>query len=843
MDTNSSKRRKLHQSTLSAFLPVQVSKGEGEEVQTMARQSGWVSNKIPVEIFNLIIINLPRSTIQNMRLVNREFEAKVSEYLFKYVVVPFRPEIYGINSEPSNPQSSVMLQDKGMRIFQGFGRHIKHFAMSFEVDIAKLANPPVKHDHDTITTFWGSYKWPFQKYNRYAQLEGLEQKADETRTMTKAFQFIVAAEELGLSIDGGLGWLAGPDINQKVVQRGEKAVVFGSSRFESEPKEKSSVQLAQQYQSCRTELPTETRSIIQRMLREVGYRTDPSDQSPDSVQSDQGQADAGAQERRGRFAPPIPYNEFEANIARMLGNHFRNGIAATENDDEDDERLNDGDEISSEVAEDGSQGENVRLTLPNINDEIVTTVYNDVREDNGDTSDSTREIRQKPNPNPLKPNELTSAQKEMLLELEWAQRAFMQTFTIAVIDSPITFVGVKKLTIARLPNTHLPNLVRDDFWNSLPNLNVLSLGIIPDWRELIKLPTSWVQDNRLPPSRAVTGVFQLLFKQISHRQNIESLHFEWICGGEYAPGLFCRNQHVLAAPVVESINMVSRVEEKEVLSLPFIKYLSLKNCWFSPHIFTRFIRELKQCNLQSLTLDSVSLTAFIRPGLHPMPHANNAMHQQNALAQAMAANMGIHNHLIAPPAWAQPPALGLAGPPALPMPVVITSPNAQPAWLNQPRNGSWAHVIDILTPGETLADLRYARGFSEQPEPKTQSGLKELIFKSCGYVRLPLDFNQSVFNDGLNPRGSTPTGITKRINDYESMMMKSGDSLLGSIANTMSDLEVKTLKYAWDMTLGWDAFNPQQLVEAKHDGITRAGFGRFNGTIQAAPPEIAMTDL
>ncbi|KAJ8065724.1 hypothetical protein OCU04_006394 [Sclerotinia nivalis] len=844
MDTNSSKRRKLYQSTLSYFPQVQISKGKGKEVQTMARQSVWVSNKIPVEIFNLIIINLPRSTIQNMRLVNREFEAKVSEYLFKYVVVPFRPEIYGINSEPSNPQSSIMLQDKGMRIFQGFGRHIKHFAMSFEVDIAKLTNPPVKHDHDTITTFWGSYKWPFQKYNRYAQLEGLEQKADETRTMTKAFQFIVAAEELGLSIDGGLGWLAGSDINQKVVQRGDKAVVFGSSRFEPEPKQKRSARPARNYQLFRTELPTGTRSIIQRMLQEVGYRTDQLDQSLDDAQSDQGQADAGAQERRGRFAPTIPYNDFEEGIARMLGNHFRNGIAATEDDNEDDERFNDEDEISSEAEEGGGQGENVRFTLPNINDEILTTVYNDVGENIGDTGDSTREIRQKPNPNPLKPNELTGAQKEMLLELEWAQRAFMQTFTIAVIDSPITFADVKKLTIARLPNTHLPNLVRDDFWNSLPNLDLLSLGIIPDWRELIKLPTSWVQDNRLPPSKAVTGVFQLLFKQISQRQNIQCLHFEWICGGEYAPGLFCRNQHVLAAPVVsESIDMVSRVEEKEVLSLPFIKNLSLKNCWFSPHIFTRFIEELKQCNLQRLTLDSVSLTAFIRPGLHPTPHANNAMHQQNALAQAMAANMGIHNHLVAPPAWAQPPALGLAGPPALPMPVVITNPNAQPVWLNQPRNGSWAHVIDILTPGERLADLRYAREFSEEPGPKTQSGLKELVFKSCGYVRLPLDFNQSAFNDGLNPRGSTPTGITKRINNYESMMMKSGDSLLGSITNTMSDLEVNTLENAWNMTLGWDAVNPQQLVEAKHDGITRAGFGRFNGTIQAAAPEIVMTDL
>jgi len=41
--------------------------------------------------------------------------------------VPFRPEIYGITPEttPTNdgPQGSVMLQDQGMRVFQGLVNH------------------------------------------------------------------------------------------------------------------------------------------------------------------------------------------------------------------------------------------------------------------------------------------------------------------------------------------------------------------------------------------------------------------------------------------------------------------------------------------------------------------------------------------------------------------------------------------------------------------------------------------------------------------------------------------------------------------------------------------------
>ncbi|KAM0128962.1 hypothetical protein ACHAO1_008739 [Botrytis cinerea] len=837
MDINSPKRRKLSQRTPDQ---AQTAKGKGKEVMTVTTgQNGWPPHRLPVEIFNLIIKNLPRSTIHKMRLVNHEFEANVSEYLFKYVVVPFRPEIYGIASEPSTSHSSILLQDKGMRIFQGFGRHIRHFAMSFEVDIAKLTKPPVKHNHDTITTFWGSYKWPFQEYNRYAQLEGLEQKADETRTMTKAFQFVVAAEELGLSIDGGLGWLAGPDVNHKVIQRGEKPAVFGSTRFEpeSEPAPKQNMRPHQVTPPFRTELLNDTRSLLQRVFQESGYGGEQINQYLSLSHPNGGPASAHTQDGVPH-APSIPYTDFEEGIARILGNHFGSGNPAVvdEEEEDDDERLNAEDRVSTD-GEDESNGQS------------EGNVSNNVPERSGFNAALGRKPRLTSKGIPLKPNDLTCAQKEMLLELEWAQRAFMQTFTIAVIDSPVTFAGVKKLTIARLPNRHLPNLIRDDFWNSLPNLLELSLGIIPDWRELVKLPTSWVQDIKLRPSKAVTGVFQLLSKQISRRQQIESLHFEWVGGGEYAPGLFCRNQHILAAPIVsDSMSMVSRKGEKEVLSLPYIKNLSLKNCWLSPHLLTRFVNDLKQCSLESLTLDSVSLTAFIRPGQHPMPRAN---HQQNALAQAMAvdmaANMGFANnhHLAAhaalfPPNMPAVPPFLAAAPPATQLPVVTTNSNSQPEWLNEPRNGSWAQVIDNLSPGIRLADLRHSNESSAEPQPKTQSSLKQLVFKSCGYARLPLEFNQSAIHEGGGEqRGSVPAGVTKRINDYESIMMKPGDSLLASITNAMSDLEVEVLQNVWNMTLGWGNLPTQLTTEANHDGILRAGLGRFNGFIVAAAPTSA----
>lgn len=92
---------------------------------------GWPAQKVPVEIYAEIITYLPRSAVKNMRLVNHEFEEKASSVFFQNVVVPFRSEIYGVTPEPRKaggseptvqdemPQRSIMLQDKGMRVFQG----------------------------------------------------------------------------------------------------------------------------------------------------------------------------------------------------------------------------------------------------------------------------------------------------------------------------------------------------------------------------------------------------------------------------------------------------------------------------------------------------------------------------------------------------------------------------------------------------------------------------------------------------------------------------------------------------------------------------------------------------
>jgi hypothetical protein len=745
-----------------------------------------------------------------MRLVNKEFENKVSAYLFKVVVVPFKPEIYGITPEPTLAgitvaqsrvnemlQGSVMLQDKGMRVFQGFGRHIRKFAMSFEFDEARLANPPVKSDQEAITTFWGIYRWPFKKYNRYSQLEGLEQTADETRTMAKALRFIGNASELGLSIDGGLGWLAGPDINQRVIERGGKVAVFGESNFVPEPKPKiPKILRSLRVPSSSGGLDGGQHAVLLRMVQAAGAE-DPETAVRSLLENeDPTGASFSNQYQFNGFAPSLDMDAFTNHPIRssqtlLDTNLYADAVVdagdlspATQaefDEDEDDE-------------EDDENGTHLVIAACNVG--------------RGKTECS------------LKPNDLTNAQKEMLLEIEWAQRAFMQSYVIAIIDNPLTFKNIETLTIARLPNRHLPILRREDFWDSLPQLNKLSLAVIPDWRDVVKLPTSWVQDIKLAPSKSVAGVCKILQDHISQRKNIKTVHFEWICGGEEAPGLFARNQHILAAPLVcKPMEMVNRPHPSYMLSLPYVEHLSLKNCWISPHMLARFGLSLKKCALQSLTLDSVSLTASLALNAQPNPLTHGA---NNYAAQLAAAN-----HLQIIQGWGQN---GHA--PQVPLAPPAGNPNPTPDWLDSPRVGSWADIIETLTPSVTLADIRYARDIGPQPPARNPSNLKKLVFKSCGYVRLPLDFDQTALEPNeIPPQINT---IAKRINDLDQFMMKPHDHTLGTIVNHISAVESRTLENAWNMTIGWQGKSRSVLLlEALADGVLNAGQGRFDGVIEA----------
>lgn len=57
---------------------------------------GWPKDSLPLEVFHNIAGYLSRDDLLQMRMVNSEFERKTSNVVFHTVVVPFRPEIYGM---------------------------------------------------------------------------------------------------------------------------------------------------------------------------------------------------------------------------------------------------------------------------------------------------------------------------------------------------------------------------------------------------------------------------------------------------------------------------------------------------------------------------------------------------------------------------------------------------------------------------------------------------------------------------------------------------------------------------------------------------------------------------
>jgi len=799
----------------------------------------WPKDSIPVEIFSLIISYLSRSNVQSMRLVNKEFEKKVAHDLFQTVVVPFSPEIYGISEEPSNGSrqaksnsrdilqgnAAVRLQDKGMRIFEGFGEHIHRFGMSFEFDYQLLTKPPIKSDQEAITTFWGIYRWPFKKYNRYVQLEGLEETADETRTMAKALRFIRNSKELALSIDGGLGWLAGPDINAKIHPAIEKATVFGKSKFR--PEEKSSPGPPQRLKPSLPPSSLVTSAVFStvapisdarndaavpiflRILREAGYEGDDLAQSVRTLMESEGIMPHSSISPTPAFATSIgELQEITTDLSlRPIGPHTRNFVQ-----------------------------EDLRT-------ERVTMALRQALAGQADASSS--EIV---NCHLLKPNDLTNAQKEMLLETEWAQRAFMQSYVIAIIDNPITFQGIETLSIARLPSRHLPILRRGDFWASLSRLRKVSLAIIPDWRDVIKRPESWVDDVRLQPSQAIFGVYQLLRDHVAPRESIKVVQFEWLCGGEEAPGLFARNQHILAAPLVPSaMDMVDGTRSAvQILELPYVEHLTFKNCWSSPHILNHFVSTLKKQSLQTLTFHSVSLSApaprNVQPGpIHVHHPQHHLIHQANANFHAQVIqqhpnhpggtiNLGaafqMQQALL--PLGAQQPHIQVQGQPGG---LNQTVPAAF-SWLDQPRIGSWAHIIDQITPGETLASLRHTRGLGLELLPLKPTKLKKIVFNSCGYIRLLLDFDQTML-DPPNPATADTHAVAKRRSDIEQYMMKPQEHTLGVIINHINEDEVRILESAWNLRIGWGKSNKILAVQAFADGIRAAGQGRFRGKIES----------
>lgn len=824
----------LQKQAVEPITPTQVT----EPQQRLPGPVPWPKKRIPLEIFQIIAGHLSRAEIKNLRLVCKEFEHKATAQYFRNVVVPFKSELYSTLTHDENGilRSSSPLFSSGMRIFQSFGHHIRRFALSLELDEDILAYPPIKPSQQAVPSFWGVYRWPHPTYHRYTDLEGLEQTADETEAMKAALKCLVTVTNLGLCCDAGLGFLSGPDINTRQKRAATRQPVFAPHNWRGHEQE----------------LESPGQPVV-------------------AVSDHSGE---GMALKKPFFDNPLSFKR--SVITKMAvdagyrGRQIEDAIQLLLDTEDTTLALIDFDEREPPCSGASFLGTQWELGGP-----LSAQAMNQ----------------------PLLPNNLTRAQKEMLLELEWAHRAMIQSYVIGLIDNASLgcFTQLTTLTIAKIPSCHVHILYRHELWESLSTLKNLHLGVIADWRRISKPIPGCIEDTAISPVEAVGKVFQLLDTYVGTARNIESLHFEWICGGEFAQGCFQRQHYVLPAPLFQRSELLAtpdspRTHGDELLSLPFVKHLSLKNCWAAPHIFTEAIRRMALSSLEKLELESVSLsgppTTTSQAPLHNPLHAYtttgpqllNILPIQPPVPPGHAGHAGLAGHVHAVHAvHGPPPAPVHQNGHLVPLHQNVLfghpNPNGQaqaPAGSQPPRSHSielpdwftWCGFIEHFSPGLRIRDIldqgaepdeqsshllwadNAGRLENYMPETKTLTmdesnyNLKSLSFKSCGYVSVDCQFLNTRY---ILPRGAqglggnvSPYGI-----DLSPLMQRCADGLLGRIAPHLKDAEVANLTNAFDMQIGWEnVYDASEIAAAEADGVEKPGRSRFSGLAEECSPDV-----
>ncbi|KAI4730567.1 hypothetical protein E4T49_01638 [Aureobasidium sp. EXF-10728] len=878
--------------------------------QLTARRAQWVPGEFPVELFELINQYLSRDDIKSMRLVSKEFERGVSGSLFDTVVVPFNTELYEmieqkvvkrdlkgkrraddpvnnfVDLDPGSLLWKNALEDTedkvyrghGLKVFEGFGHHIRRFGMSFEIKEDALENPPKKNKLDSHESYFGSYEWPSQEYTRYEQLAGLERTADETSQMKLAFSHLSVVQQLALSMDSGLGWMSGPDksLRSMILQR--PCPLFGCSHGIVDAQQQERIRLWESLESAHARLGAlddlKEGSLERINLEENFFHRLPFSTTP--------------------YASPSLWATAPAQqIFSMVP-----GTADNDN-----------------------------------HDATETGVFYISPPDTRDHSShaEAQKLEYSKRIEKFSPASLNTHQKEWLLEAEWAQRAFLTTYMLGVADNSSVFGKVSVLNF-RVSSHLVPLLCRHDFWTALPKLQEVTLAVIPDWRTVERDEAGVVETKDIDPSVAVDKTYSLIQDYIGVRPHITKLKFSWAAGGEHAEGIFARNHHILPAPIIAIARSTAIApKDDELIDLPHVRDLTFSNCWFTPVSIVAIVEKLCTESLKKVRFDSVSLTAMPRgnvavtnPNNHPMVNPNlfhqqaqgpgmmmlngnfaaqfgaqvwqgpppgmpvqqwaqamihtlNAMTQQQGIVlyqvpqiwtnhpmgmtmqqiHGMLAGLAAGNGPPMPqpgllyqlpqqqqqqagaaqfpqnggPPPFQPPLPQAAGWPLPPQPAAQAAPPSQPSngpWYEGHRVGSWVWVVDKISPGPTLEMYQPRDEFDPVPEPR-ETGLVSAEFNSCGYVQV----RAPTFGDQNNMEASAAFRMSRHFVRRQSLlspaMLTTQDKLLGTIVQHMSEHETDALHHAWGMTMGWN--DAKLAQEAEYDGYLAGGTGRFSGSV------------
>jgi hypothetical protein len=834
-----------------------------EDADTMSNTK-WPLHEIPVELFDLITVHLARDDVKSMRLVNKEFEQKVSRSLFHTSVVPFNTELYDMIDEdkrnltrapraallnkgkrkailtshsPETEPGGLMWQNAkddregkvykghGLRVFQGFGPHIKRFGMTFEVSEKQLMQPPIKKELEHIDAYHGAYNWPSAHYARFANLAGLENTADETSRMKAAFANLEIVQELGLSIDSGLGWLNGPDksLRSRIFER--PSAVFGSKYDVSDRSTAAATEFWDALQ--RSQQSFAPYSNMKEIILE--HRSLPSS-TPFELDG---------------IGPTVYANSqrwSSMDLAKVLPSRSESGLSG--------------------------------LGV------LYATGKSLVSTDIDSTGSS------------IIPSSMRKEQKEWLLETQWAQQAFLESYMLAVIDNTSNFERVTTLKITQLSSRFLPMLARGVFWDALPCLSDVTFHVCADWRTVEKDNARLAAIKSQNPSEAVRVFHKdILRDRIATKESIKKLNIGWYGGGEHAEGMFARNENLLPAPITQ-LDHCTANSAIFGLVFKFVEHLTLSNCWISPPTLEGLVRSHSSKALKKITLDSVSLTAHPRfppanaqaaPPVQLVQAAmalqgqvgnNMPLLQHHQLLQPVQAQMGFAQHVaqlgpaflqganpqqlaILHQQWnqhmqnmqhlfnanpnvvnmghIQPPHLNPIAAAGAPAPPLIAPQPALPGpgWTHGHREGSWPQLIDLISPGPIFDDyLPPPKPWEEPLPPRPETNLRTIEFISCGYAKLPnhTGFDQLVIEPDIEYIHSLSPWFRARWNYLKPLMLESRDRYLGHIVQFMRQGELDALQFGWGLTTGWSDRSKAQ--EAEFDGLLRGGTGRFSGTIE-----------
>ncbi|RMZ92089.1 hypothetical protein DV736_g649, partial [Chaetothyriales sp. CBS 134916] len=645
---------------------------------------------------------LSAADLKRLRLVNHAIADKIAPLLVRSVVTKFGKRMFHLgdwDGESTVPHSQS--------VFAKYGKYIQKFGISFDYDLIGLAYPTPKVFSELVHAWFGDYEWPVATYPRFPQLQELEDLVDCNRPLLKeAFANLTGVSELALSLDSGHGWLEGADICDLALfeaNRTNGSKVFGETFSEDvwntygrneyfKWAQQNSINETLQRMAPKTgtwRIRQRIKELSRMLIREYDSFREQHSQYDFNLNSHTGgQAMQGQTVQRPvqnpTYNPGLPF----PHIPDLL-QAIHPPVPP--------QRSCRRDPSSTSRYCRPPQSVPIPLQWP-----LIFNCYNIAADVGG------RELIAKsadPATFPLIPGHLTELQVQWVMETLWAQRAFLSSYTTAIIAHKFAFRNIHTLTIAKISSGILPSLAQHELWTSLTSLRRLKILVKPDWRdEHVYGDKFYALNMPINPSLAAGKLTEFLHQNITDLENLSHLTIGYFGGGEHATGMFARNTHVLPAPITQVpqswvSNHNIQPDPSTLLIFPHIRDLTFENCWFSPCMLESFMETSRDTSLHTLVLDSVSMLS---------KHCTTSIEGPlSTLRNNLKCNFMLED------------------------------------WLREtlPVSAVWTEVLDNITPGDTMEDRKVRAGMikrqSDPPfEKEFRGNITRIVLRSCGYCRI-----------------------------------------------------------------------------------------------------------